>query len=110
LNPLQNGVGRSATATFLLTPTAASIVSGTVTAGRQDAKIPSYAFNSRQFGVSYTREFVGGITAGVSPTFTTIDYDAALAAFSVARRDRQYAVQVSLLERKIDFHGLTPRL
>ena len=110
LNPLQDGLGRSASASFFFTPTAASIVSGAATAGRQDARIPAYAFSSRQFGLSYTREFAGGITAGVSPTFTMIDYDAALAAFPIARRDRQFAVQVTLLERKIDFHGLTPRI
>jgi outer membrane protein len=110
LNGLQNGLGSSATVGFFYTPTPASIVSGTAALGQQDAKIPAFAFNSRQFGLSYTREFVGGVTAGLSPSFTMIDYDAALAAFPLARRDRQDAIQVTLLDRKIDLHGLTPRL
>lgn len=110
LNGLQSGMGGTATATFFYTPTTASIVSGTATLGRQDARIPAYAFNSRQFGLNYTREFVGGVTAGLSPSFTMIDYDAALAAFPLARRDRQYAIQMTLLDRKIDLYGLTPRV
>jgi hypothetical protein len=56
------------------------------------------------------REFAGGLTVGVAPTFTVINYAAPLAAFAAARRDRQYAIQLSLLNRRIDFHGLTPRI
>lgn len=109
-NPLQNGIGRSLGASFFYTPSPASFVRGAVTLARQDAHIPGYAFYSRQFGASYVREFAGGITIGVAPTFTLIHYDAALAAFAVPRHDRQYAVELSLLDRKLDFHGLTPRI
>ena len=110
VNTLQNGLGRSASVNFFYTPTTASFLRGAATVGRQDARIPAYAFDSVQLGLSYTREFAGGLTAGLAPTFTMINYDAPLAAFAQARRDRQYAIQVSVLERKIDFHGLTPRI
>lgn len=109
-NPLQNGIGGAATGSFFYTPSAASFMRGAITLGRQNAKIPAFAFDTRQVGLSYTREFAGGITAGLAPTFTMISYDARLAAFPVARRDRQYAIQVTLLDRKIDLHGLTPRI
>lgn len=109
-NPLQNGLGRSIGASFFYTPSPASFVRGAVTVARQGAHIPAYAFDSWQFGTSYTREFAGGITVGLAPTYTQIRYDAALAAFGVARHDRQYAVELSLLNRRIDFHGLTPRI
>lgn len=109
-NPQQNGLGWSVSPSFFYAPTPASFLRGAITIGRQDARVPAYAFKSRQFGVSYQREFAGGLTAGVSPTFTMIDYDAALAAFPAVRHDRQYAIQLSLLDRKIDFYGLTPRI
>lgn len=109
-NPLQNGLGGSIGASFFYTPTPASFVRGAVTFGRQGAHLAGYAFDSKQFGASYIREFAGGVTAGIAPTFTMIDYHAALAAFAVPRRDRQYAVELSLLDRRIDFHGLTPRI
>lgn len=109
-NQLQNGLSSSLSLSSFYTPTTASYVRGAVTVGRQDAQIAAYAFDSWQFGMSYIREFPGGITASITPTFTTLKYDAPLAAFPVARHDRQYAVQLSLLNRRLDFHGLTPRL
>ena len=110
LNSLQNGLGKSVGLNFFYTPTAASFMSGAISVGRQDARFSAYAFGSRQFGLDYVREFAGGLTVGVAPTFTAINYDAPLAAFAVARRDRQYTVQLSLLDRRIDFHGITPRI
>ena len=110
LNTLQNGLGKSAGLSFFYTPTAASFVRGAISMGRQDARLSAYAFDSRQLGLSYVREFAGGLTAGFAPTFTVINYASPLAAFAATRRDRQYAVQLSLLNRRIDFHGLTPRI
>ena len=107
---LQSGLGESLTLSSFYTPTTSSYIRGAVTLGRQNAGIAAYAYGSRQFGLAYTNEFRGGITASIAPTYTTLDYDAALAAFATIRRDRQYTVQVSLLDRRIDFHGLTPRL
>ena len=110
LNPLQSGLGKSVGLSFFYTPTAASFVRGAVTVGRQEARVPAYAFDTRQYGLSYVREFGGGLTVGLTPSFTVINYLAPLAAFATARRDRQYAIQLSLLNRRIDFHGLTPRI
>ena len=110
LNPLQSGLGKSVGLSFFYTPTAASFVRGAVTVGRQKARFTAYAFGSRQYGLSYVRELAGGLTVGFAPTFTVINYLAPLAAFAAARRDRQYAIQFSLLNRRINFHGLTPRI
>ena len=109
-NPLQDGLGKSLGASVFYTPTPASFVRGAVTLARQGAQLAGYAFDSTQFGASYVREFRGGLTVGVAPTFTSIRYKAALAAFAVPRHDRQYAVELSLLYRRLDFHGLTPRI
>ena len=78
--------------------------------GRQQARIASYANHSRQIGLNYTREFKGGITLGLAPTHSRIAYDAPLAAFNTRRIDRQYSGQATLLYRRIDFGGFTPRL
>ncbi|MDG2002191.1 MAG: surface lipoprotein assembly modifier [Novosphingobium sp.] len=110
LNKQQDGLGVNVGASFFYAPTSSSFVRGNVTLGHQDARIPGFAFDSVQVGLSYTRDFAGGLTAGVSPSYTEIKYDAALAAFGVARHDRQYAVQVSLLNRRWDFYGFTPRV
>lgn len=110
LNPLQSGLGKSVNVNFFYTPTAASFVRGAITVGRQDAHIPAYAFDTRQFGLSYVREFPGGLTVGLAPTYTVINYAAPLVAFTAARRNRQYAIQLSLLDRRIHFHGITPRI
>jgi len=109
-NQLQNGLSKSLSLSTFYTPTTSSYVRGAISVGRQDAKIPAYAFGSRQFGMSYIRKFPGGIPASIAPTITILKYDAPLAAFSVTRHDRQYAVQLSLLDRRLDFHGLTPRI
>jgi tetratricopeptide (TPR) repeat protein len=114
-NLLQNGLGKTVSLSTFYTPTTSSYVRGAITAGWQGARDPAYAFDSWQFGLAYIREFPGGITASIAPNFTRLDYDAPLAGaetatFSGIRSDKQYAVQLSLLERRLDFHGLTPRI
>ncbi len=110
LNALQSGTGELHGLNFIYTPTPASFMRGVVAFGRQDARTPAFAYDSRLMTFSYVREFGGGLTLSVAPTVTAIDYDAALAAFPAPRRDRQYALQLTALDRRIDFHGLTPRV
>lgn len=110
LNPLQNGLNASVSGSFFLASSPSSFIRGGVTIGRQEARFPGYAYESRQVGLSYTRELPGGITVGLAPSVTFLNYDAALAAFTAPRRDRQYAAQVSVLDRKIVWFGLTPRI
>ena len=51
-----------------------------------------------------------GITLGVAPAFTQMDYDAPLLAFGKIRHDRQLTGQISLLDRRLSYHGMTPRI
>jgi hypothetical protein len=108
--PLQNGLGENFSINAFYTPTPASIIRATAVFGRQGAKISAYANHAQQYTLSYTREFRGGITVAVAPSFTQIAYDAPLAAFGVTRLDRQYTGQIAILDRKVDWEGFTPRL
>lgn len=109
-NPLQSGMGGSASLGAFYAPTPASFLRGTIQVGRQDAKIGGYASWSRLAGVQYVQDFKGGFTVGLMPSVTRITYDEPLAAFAETRRDTQLSAQISLLNRRLDFFGLTPKL
>lgn|GEM_PF-1185243 len=109
-NTFQNGPGHTYGVNTVYTPTPASILRGSATFGLQDAQVAAYANHSQQFGLSYSREFQGGVTVSVAPGYTRIAYAAPLAAFPAARLDRQVSGQLALLDRKIDWSGFTPRL
>lgn len=109
-NKLQSGPGVVASLGAFYAPTPAGFVRGTMQIGRQEARIGGYANWSRLAGIQYTQDFKGGFTVGLMPSVTRITYDESLAAFGVRRRDTQLAGQISLLNRRIDVHGLTPKL
>lgn len=109
-NPLQSGMGGSLALGAFYAPTPASFLRGTMQVGRQDGRIGGYANWSRLAGVQYVQDFKGGFTIGVMPSVTRITYDEPLAAFGVTRRDTQFSGQLSLLNRRIDLYGLTPKL
>jgi hypothetical protein len=110
VNPLQSGPGYTYAANVFYTPTPASIIRASTALGVQDAQIAAYANHSQQFGLSYSREFRGGVTISAAPSYTRIAYDAALEALGITRIDHQVTGQFSLLDRKIDWDGFTPRL
>lgn len=109
-NPRQSGLGGNVGASFFYTPTTASILRGSASLGWQDARDRAFANHTRQFGLSYGREFKGGLSVSIAPYFTRIAYDAPLAAFGERRIDRQFSGQLALLYRRIDWHGFTPRV
>ena len=109
-NAGQNGLGKSVSLFSFYTPTTSSYVRGAVSYGHQDAADAAFAFDSWQYGMTYVREFGDGITLGLAPAFTVLNYDAPLLAFGATRRDRQYSAQISLLDRRLDFYGMIPRL
>ncbi|MDK2761970.1 MAG: surface lipoprotein assembly modifier [Sphingopyxis sp.] len=109
-NPLQSGMAGSVALSAFYAPTPASFIRGTVQFGRQDAKIGGYANRSSLAGIQYVTDLKGGFTVGVMPSVTRIAYDEPLAAFGITRRDTQFSGQLSLLNRRLDFFGLTPKL
>lgn len=109
-NSLQTGLGGNVFGSFFYTPTTASIIRGSMAAGYQDARVSSFASRNRQFSLSYTREFKGGLTLTLTPAYTHIAYEAPLAAFNKTRVDDQFTGQLVLLHRRLDWHGFTPRI
>lgn len=109
-NTFQDGTARSIGASFFFTPSATSFLRGSATVAKQDARDKAFAFKSLQLGLSYIREFAGGLTLGLSPSYAQLRYDEPLGAFAKARRDRQFSTQVSVLFRQLDIHGFTPKL
>lgn len=109
-NVLQTGSGGTLAANLSYVPTPASFVRATIQAGRQDARAKAYASNTILIGAQYLRELKGGFTVGFAPSFTSINFDEPLAAFGATRRDRQYTIQTTVLNRRIDLYGLTPRV
>lgn len=109
-NSLQTGLAGNVFGSLFYTPTAASIIRGSIAAGYQDARASSFANRNRQFSLSYTREFKGGLTLTLTPAYTHIAYEASLGAFNKTRVDDQFTGQLVLLHRRLDWHGFTPRI
>jgi len=110
-NAQQSGPGRMVSANAFYTPSTASIIRTSAAFGWQAAHTAAYANHIAQFNLSYTREFGGGITLSLAPSFTRIAYDGPLAGFNnTTRIDQQVSGQVSVLDRKLVWHGLTPRI
>ena len=109
-NDQQSGSGGSIAVSAFYTPTTASVVRASVVLGRQNATNTVYAFHSQQLSLSYSREFKGGITLSLSPSFTRINYKAPMVAFNATRIDNQYTAQVAVLHRRLDWGGFTPRI
>ena len=106
----QGGPAISGSAGFFYTLTAASVVSGGVSVSRQDAGQAVYSNTATQLQLGYFRDLPGGVSASIQPSVAEINYDSAQAGFGVARRDRQWQVRATLLDRRIDIAGFTPKL
>jgi tetratricopeptide (TPR) repeat protein len=94
--------------TYVLNPT--SYVSAAVSASRQAARLAAFANTAVAFDATFYADLPRGYSVAVEPFFANIAYDAALPAFGVARRDRQWSVRVSLLNRAVEVLGFAPRL
>ncbi len=109
-SPAMNGTATTGAATFLYTPGPDSMIRAGISLTRQSAGNDAFAFHARQFSAGYVRELGNGITLSLAATHSLIAYDAPFAAFGVTRVDRQPSAQIMLLDRRIVWHGLTPRI
>jgi tetratricopeptide (TPR) repeat protein len=105
-----NGPAYSASLGAFYTPDSASVVSGNLSVSRQGAVLPVYANTAVQLALGYYRDLPHGFSVSVQPSFARIDYDDQYVAFGAVRHDRQWSAQISLLNRRIDLWGFTPRL
>jgi tetratricopeptide (TPR) repeat protein len=77
---------------------------------RQDAQIAPYSYSGIWFSGGYQQDLPWGFSAGFQPAYFLTRYDAALAAFGKNRSDDTMMFAVTLLNRRFDFHGFTPRI
>lgn len=106
----QSGPSATGALSFFYTLTPDSVLSGGVSVARQGARLSAYANTATQLSLGYNRDLPMGFTVSVQPAYVWLNYDAPLAAFGVSRRDRQWSVGLTVLNRRIDVLGFTPRL
>jgi len=106
----QGGPAVSGSAGFFYTLSPLSTVSGGGSVSRQDAAQSVYSFTASQVQVGYFRDLPGGVSASIQPSLAHIDYDSAQIGFGVPRKDRQWQVRVTALDRRIDIAGFTPKI
>jgi tetratricopeptide (TPR) repeat protein len=95
-------------ATYVLSPS--SLFQLQLGFNRQDARIAAYSYSGVWFGGGYQQDLPFGFSAGFQPTYFITRYDDALAAFSKTRSDDTIMLALTLLNRRFDYHGFTPRL
>jgi len=107
--PQQSGVLYSVQVqpTYVLTPSSLVMLQGGF--NRQGAEIAPYAYSGFWAGVGYQQDLPFGFSAGMQPSFYSNHYDAALAAFGITRHDSVLMLAFNLLNRRLDYHGFTPR-
>jgi Tfp pilus assembly protein PilF len=76
---------------------------------RQDAGADVYSYTGVWFAAAYQQDLPFGFSAGIQPSLFLTGYDAALAAFGVRRRDQAETLSLNILNRRLDYHGFTPR-
>lgn len=77
---------------------------------RQEAKIAPYSYSGVWLGGGYSQDLPWGFSAGFQPAYFITRYDAALAAFGKTRSDDTVMLAFTLLNRRFDYHGFTPRI
>jgi outer membrane protein len=106
----QSGPAISGAAAAFYTMTPTSTLSASFAATRQFAETAAYANTADQIQVGYAQDLPKGFTVSLQPSFAWVDYAAPLVLFAKTRADRQWQVQLSVLNRRIDIAGFTPRL
>ncbi len=94
-------------AVYVLSPS--SLFQLQVGFNRQEARIAPYSYSGVWFGGGYQQDLPFGFSAGFQPSYFITRYDQALAAFGKTRSDDAVMLAFSLLNRRYDFHGFTPR-
>jgi hypothetical protein len=105
-----DGPSVSVSAGAFYTLTSDTVLNGSLSMSHQDARVKVYANTAWQLAFGVYRDLPHGFSASVQPSYAKIDYSDPFVAFGATRRDRQWAVQTTLLNRRIDVWGFTPRV
>jgi tetratricopeptide (TPR) repeat protein len=95
------------TGTYVLSPS--SLFQLQLGFNRQDAQIAAYSYSGVWFGGGYSQDLPFGFSAGFQPTYFITRYDDELTGFGVTRADNTMMLAFTLLNRRFDYHGFTPR-
>ena len=107
--PAQNGPLFSAQtqASYVLSPS--RLIQLQAGFNRQDAAAQAYSYSAWWLGAGYSQDLPYGFSAGFSPSYYFTDFDAPLAGFGATRSDRTLMLSLTLLNRRFDFYGFTPK-
>jgi hypothetical protein len=94
--------------TYVLSPS--SLFQFQVGFNRQDATIQPYSYSAWWLGGGYIQDLPFGFSAGFQPSYYLSYFDAPLPAFQVTRSDHTWMLNFTLLNRRLEYHGLTPRV
>ncbi|HVW72859.1 MAG TPA: surface lipoprotein assembly modifier [Rhizomicrobium sp.] len=94
--------------TYFLSPS--SLLQLQLGFNRQAAQIGAYSYSGVWFGGGYSQDLPFGFSAGFQPSYFITRYDNELVAFGKTRADNALMLAFTLLNRRLDYHGFTPRL
>ena len=94
-------------ATYVLSPS--SLFQLQLGFNRQEAQISPYSYSGVWFGGGYSQDLPYGFSAGFQPAYFITRYDDMLPAFGKTRSDDTLMLAFTLLNRRLDYHGFTPR-
>jgi hypothetical protein len=107
--PAQNGplFSLQGQASYVLSPS--SLFQLQAGYNRQDAAASPYSYSVWWLGGGYSQDLPFGFSAGLSPSYYFTSYDSPLAGFGVTRADRTLMLNFSLLNRRFEYRGFTPK-
>jgi tetratricopeptide (TPR) repeat protein len=95
------------TGTYVLSPS--SLFQLQLGFNRQNAQTGAYSYSGVWFGGSYSQDLPFGFSAGFQPSYFITRYDDELIAFGKTRADNALVLAFTVLNRRFDYHGFTPR-
>src|SRR6185503_8170009 len=93
--------------TYILSPS--SLFQLQLGVNRQEAQTAAYSYSGVWFGGGYSQDLPFGFSAGIQPSVVFTRYDGMLPAFGQSRSDDAFIIAFTLLHRRFDYHGFTPR-
>jgi hypothetical protein len=94
-------------AAYVLSPS--SLAQLQIGFNRQNARIGAYSYSGVWTSAAYQRDLPFGFSASIQPAWFVTRYDEALPAFGKRRADDTVMLNATILNRRFDYHGFTPR-
>jgi tetratricopeptide (TPR) repeat protein len=109
-HPLYTGSAYSGWASVTRALTPKSFLSARIGASRKGAKTADLAYWSGFISAGYYRDLPAGFSVYVEPSYSRSRYDAPDPFFGERRRDKLLELHLTVLNRRIDLRGFTPRI